>query len=573
MKFLKTPALIAVTSLVLLACSRDDGTAEQVNANPLLSTVPAGTPYVYANFEPTPADVIDAFMLRAAPSLLAVQTVLDDLEIQINTDDPDEMKEGRLLSALINEFKGKLNREGLTSLGLSLDSHFVAYGMGAFPVARVSLSDPDKLRSAIGRIESDSGIPFTARSLNGVEYWKISGNQTQVGIYVAILPDHLAVALLPSAMESDMLPAFLGQVKPAGSPVAQQLAAINKEHGFSGLGSGFVDLQRLASEFLDESSVTATFLAGVGHYKPGELGDVCRSEINGLVAKAPRLLAGTTELTANTLGISYLLELQPDLATQLTGLVADVPVADRGPGKVVTASLGLNLGKLRNFLVEQFTTISTAPFQCQYLQDLNVQANTMLAQLNQPMPPFINNLKGFRMSLDEIDYANFSPEKAKGMFVLEVEKPQMLIGMAQMFIPGLDGLNLEAGADPVALPQELLSIATPEMRVYAAMGSNSIGVSTGDSGQAALAAFMEQEGNSKGVFFSAEFDMAAQMEIQNRMQEQFASASLDDAAEQAKYNELQKNIQDSYKAWLGRSRVEVGFTDKGLRIDSSMTFK
>ena len=573
MKSFRTPALLAVISLALFACNRDDGTSEQVAANPLLSMVPADTPYVYANFEPAPGEVVDAFMLRAAPSLLAAQTLLDDLDIKINTGDPNELKEGRLFAAIVDEVKGKLNREGLESLGLSLESHVVAYGMGTFPVIRVSLSDPDKLRSAIGRIETSSEIPFKVQTLGGTEYWKISGDQPSIGAYIAILPDHLAIGVLPTTKEAEMLPAFLGQAKPQGTQVAQQLAAINKEQGFSSHGSGFVDLQRLAAEFLNESSVTASFLGSTANYKPSEFSDACRSEITSMVAKTPRLVAGTTELTANKVGISYLLEMEPGLAGQLTELVADVPLADRSPDKILTASVGLNLGKLRNFLVDKFTAISAAPYQCEQLQGLNVQANTMLAQLNQPMPPFVNNLKGLRLSLDDFDYADFNPEKAKGMFVLEIEKPQMLIGMAQMFIPGLEGLDLTAGADPVALPQELLSIATPDIQVYAAMGSDSIGVSTGDSGQEALAAFMADKTKSKGVFLSVEYDMAAQLELQNRMQEQFANASGADDPEYASYLELQKSIQESYRAWLGRSRVEAGFTDKGLRIDSTMTFK
>ena len=77
--------------------------------------------------------------------------------------------------------------------------------------------------------------------------------------------------------------------------------------------------------------------------------------------------------------------------------------------------------------------------------------------------------------MDEVDFADFSPEKARGMISLEVEKPQMLIGMAQMFVPGMENLELEPGGDPIEVPQELLSFSAEGISVFAAMSNDSIG--------------------------------------------------------------------------------------------------
>ena len=85
MKYLRIPALLAVTVLTLTACNRDENVPQSGSVNPLLSYVPADTPYLYANIEPTPAGVIDAFILRAGPSLAALRTLFDDLEIEINS--------------------------------------------------------------------------------------------------------------------------------------------------------------------------------------------------------------------------------------------------------------------------------------------------------------------------------------------------------------------------------------------------------------------------------------------------------------------------------------------------------
>ncbi|MFT5140208.1 MAG: hypothetical protein ACI9H8_001107 [Lysobacterales bacterium] len=573
MKFLRIPALVAITALAVTACNRDTGGVSQTSSNPLLSHVPADTPYVFANIEPTPADVIDSFMLRLAPSLLTAQTLLNDFKIEINSDD-DEHQEARLLSAILAEFDGKLNREGLDKLGLSMESHKVIYGMGVFPVVRIALRDPAALRAAIGRVEASSGMDFGGNKLGETEYWKIAGHgKGQGAVYIAILEDHAAFSMFPTAAEAEWLPALLGQSMPAESIASNNaLDRLNKDKGYSNYGSGFLDLQKLADEVLNPGSKTVTLVNSIGHYDPSEFGEVCLAEVKGIIAKAPRMVMGTTELSSNILGLSYQLELESSLAGKLLELVAEVPVADNNPDKLVSASLGIQFGKLRTFAMEQINAVIANPYQCEKLQQLNTQATVLAEQMNVPVMPFINNLKGFRLSLDEVDFEDFNPEKAKGMFSLEVEKPQMLIGMAQMFVPGMDGLELEAGADPVELPQEILSFSSNGMRIFAAMSKDAIGVASGEHGMEELSAFMEADSDNKNVFFSVDYDMSAQLELQRKLQAEYTPASYGHEGND-EIQELISNIQDSYIQWLGRSRTEISFNKDGLQIDSNMTFK
>lgn len=566
MRITRIAAVLAATALLATACKRE---AESTVDNPLLAYVPADTPYLYANLEATPAEVIDAFAIRAQPSLDAAQTLLSDLKIEINADESGEHREARLASAVLSELDGKLNRQGLESLGLSLESYAAVYGMGVFPVFRITLKDANALREAIARIERNSGVPFTTHVLDGQEYWRLSDGGEGPAAYFAIFDDHFAFSLFPVAAEPDWLPAFLGQSMPAESTAAEQLLALNKAKGYTGFGSAILDLQRLAEEFMNPNSRTAALLASLGEAPDLDLDAQCQSEIRGIITKAPRMVMGTTELNANRIGISYQLELEQTLAARLTELVADVPVADRSPDKAFTVALGLNVARLRDFLREEFTAIQESPYQCEKLQNLNLQADAMLAQLNQPMPPFVNNLKGFRASLDEFDPANFDPTTVRGLFSLEMEKPQMVIGMAQMMVPGMEGLVLEPGADPVALPQELLSFSNGELQVYAAMGKDSIGVALGDSSQDALARFMEADDDNKSVFFSVEYDMAAQLELEEHIQQQLGVAG--DGV--AGYDDFARTMQEAYKAWLGRARLEVSFDEDGVRADSTMTFK
>jgi hypothetical protein len=579
MRFTRISALVAATALLLTACNKqDDEQAVQAAAqNPLLAHVPADTPYLLANLEPTPAAVVDAYLARFGPSIELAQTMFDDITIEVNADGTSGNGHAPLLAAILAELDGKLSREGFESLGFSLESNKAFYGMGVFPVARIGLKDADALRAAIGRIESASGMSFPSSVSGDAEYWRLTDDSEQGGIYIAILADHVALGMFPATAEAEFLPAFLGQTMPQDSfGNGGALAQFNREKGFTNYGSGFVDMQKLAAEFLDGNSTTMNHLKGLHDFEGASLDPVCVAEIKSMLALAPRFNLGTTELTANAVAIKYQLELDAALAGQLADLVADVPVADDSADKMIAASLGIRAGRLRELLLEKATAMSEAPFQCSKLAGLNKGASDALTQMNRPMPPFVGNLNGFRLSLDEVDLENPSPENAKGMFALEVEKPQMLVGMAQMFVPGVDELGLEPGSDPVELPQEVLSMTAPGMHVYAAMSKDSIGLAVGADQQAGLAEFMDESGDNEGTFFSVSYDMAAHLEFQRKMRSRFVHAGADEDSDSEEFNDMLQKLEameNSYRDMLGRARLDLRFTPTGLEIESRMTFK
>lgn len=582
MKFLRIPALLAASALLVVSCSKQDETVvEAADTNPLLAYVPADTPYVFANLETTPPEVVEAFIARFEPFFETAQAALDDIQIEVNSKDSSEAESFLALSAaLMNELDGNLNRKGFESLGFSMESYQVVYGNGAFPVFRIGLSDASALRAAVGRVETSSGQQIPEFELNGTSYWRLSHDGDEGGIYIAILADHVAISGFPVPMEASVLPGFLGQAMPETSIAdSGALAELSREKGFSHFGSGYIDFQKLATEFLDPNSRTVSYLQAFTGYDPADIDPVCVAEARTIIAAAPRFVAGTTELTADAIGIRYQIEIQPTLAQALTTLVSEVPVASSDPTRLLATSLGINIGTLREFLLEKATELAASPFQCPKLAELNKQISTFAAQLNQPMPPFIGNLKGFRLVMDEMDMRDFKPQEARGMFSLEVENPQMLVGMASMMVPGFEELGIEPGSDPVQLPEELLRFATPEVDVYVVMTSDAIGLSLGKDQQAGLVDFMEASGDNNGTFFSLEYEMAASLNFQDNMVDSYTDVDNGSDNDYAvvedidRAREMQKDLSQAYKSMVGRTRMELRFTGDGLVIDTRMTFK
>jgi hypothetical protein len=578
MNYLRLTTLSLVTLLVLAACGKSEESTEATAGtatNELLAYVPADTPYLFANLEPVPEDVIDTYLTRLQPVLDSMQAQLSIGQAEMasaegeNEDDPTV----RLAHALLLELDGNLNRSGLESLGFDLRAKKVIYGMGAFPVIRLGLSDSDALRATILRVLNNAGITAPEQDFQGVSYWRISDENTAeapAGFYVSILDDHLALSFFPPLAEADFLPAFLGLEVPADSDAQARLAQLNRTHDYTPHGSGILDLHALADQFTHPDTVTARALAATGAFDPATLSAECVTEIHEIIDNAPRMTMGVTELTPTAVAFQYRLETPGTLASDLMGLVSEIPIADELSDRILEFAFGMRFGPVRDFLREKVSTIVDDPYLCDHLQDLNESAVQTLAQLDEPMPPFVNNFRGVRVSLNEIMMSQDSiPENARGHLAVHVDKPEMFIGMAQMFLPDLSELAITPGDQPVRLPESLVPV--PGIVAFAAMSSDAIGISVGEDEEAGLPEFLNRDAGPEGIFLSAGYDMAAYLDYtQNLGAHQYQGQS-DPHAQAAM--EIRNAANTAFREMAGRSYTTLRFTADGFVLDNRMTFK
>lgn len=586
---LRLLAFGAVLLLTVSACGKTDNdatTSVAENSNSLLAYVPTNSPYLAANLQPIEDEVLDTFLTRAQPALTAVQQEislgLEALEAEATNDveDYDQMA-SKVAHAVLQELDGKLNRQGLESLGFDLQSHKVLYGMGVFPVLRVGLSDADVLRSTIERVLNNAEISATEMESQGTKYWRLAPEGTAdqpAGVYIAILSDHLAISLFPPVAEDEMLPAFLGQTIPTDSDALARLQDLNARHGYTSFGSGILDFNLLFDEFVDPNSVIAQILNNAGGFDATNLAPECVSEVRDIISNTPRFTVGTTELTADAVGFQYRVETKSSLAQELVALVANIPLADPLSTKLMEFSFGMRLGALRDFLRNKMAAIEASPYQCEHLQDLNTSAEEAFASLNQPLPPLINNFRGIRASLSEISVEEDFAQGSKGVAAIHVEKPQMFVGMAQMFVPDLAEMTLEPGSAPVRLPETMIPM--PGVVAFAALSDESIGISLGEGEQDALPAYLAQSAGSDGTFLSTNYNMAAYMEMTGNLGDRIDDMhdNLDPSdPEMHEYQQpfirIGEAVQNVFKEISDRNHLTMQFTADGFVADSRMTFK
>jgi hypothetical protein len=580
---LRLIALILTALLSLSACGKSDE-PDQATAtageNELLSYVPADTPYLMANLEPISEDILDSYLAKFQPVLEAMQAELSQTRTGMESaDNTTGDPAAQLAHALLSELDGKLNRAGMEGMGFDLRAHKVIYGVGAFPVVRLGLSDSAALRATILRVMEKAGVTAPEQTYQDVSYWRVSDDDptdVPAGIYISILEDHLAIGLLPLVAEAELLPAFLGLEKPAETNAGARLAKLNRTHGYTAYGSGILDTHRLIDELVQPASLVGRAMASSENLDHAVLTPDCITEIHGIADNAPYMTLGVQELTTTAIAMQYRVETPESLAGQLMGLVSEIPVANALSERILEFAFGLKFGPVRDFLLEKTTAIVNAPYECEHLNELNANASETLAKLSEPMPPFLNNFRGIRASISEFITGNDStPQSARGLLALHLEQPQMLVGMAQMMLPDLSGLEITAGDPPVRLPENL--VPTPGVAAFAAMSSDAIGVALGEGEDAALPAFLDQEAGPKGIFLSASYDMSAYLEY-SEMVSGHIRATYDEPAEEKDdhhhdSSEVQKAAAKVFREIADRNTTTVSFTPDGLVIENRVTLK
>jgi hypothetical protein len=378
--------------------------------------------------------------------------------------------------------------------------------------------------------------------------------------------------VFPTTAEAELLPAFLGLELPQNGNALAMLEQLNNSNGYTGYGSGILDVKKFADQFLSPDSIASRAMAESGGFDPSTISAECVTEIHSIIAHTPRMTVGVKELSESAVAVQYRLETPSTLSSQLMGLVSRIPAANTATDRILELAFGMRFGPVRDFLREKATAIVNEPYQCELLAELNASAIEALQQIDQPMPPFLNNFRGFRVSLSEMAINAYSvPENARGLLAVHVEQPQMFVGMAQMFLPDLSTLTISPGEPPVQVPENLIPV--PGLITFAAMSDNAIGLSMGQGEELGLTDFLERKAGPEGTFLSASYDMATYLEYSGKLDDYYAGI---DDTEDGGYLELgkvQHAAMQAMKQMADRSDSSMRFTPAGLVIENRMTFK
>lgn len=535
----------------------------KVEAPASFAAIPADTPYVIAAFEPLPREVTDKLGTALAP---LIQELEADIEREIGQATGDSTDD-KLARALWDELKGNLNRAGMEKLGISTEPRFALYGIGVLPAFRIELKDPAALKAAIERVQTKAGVKAPVQKLGEQEYWGIDDDGMSFAI--AIVGNELVAGVVPQTAKDALLPVLFGQKKPEKSLMdGGALTTVAQQHGFKPYLLGLVDVDGIARTILGQGKgINAQVWTALGSPVPA-LSETCQTEILGLVANAPRMVMGYTEITTKHWGAKYVIETKPELAAALKGLTTPVPGVGERQDALFAFGAGVDIQKAIEFAKTKVAAIKAAPYKCEELAGLNEAVGEMEQGLNQPLPPFVTNIKGFNVVVKDGDFSKGQPQAIKGFALVRVDQPEQLLAMAKGMAPPLASLEVPKDGKPVAFPAGIIPPVVDEPHI--AMNDKAIAVSVGQGESAGLTGVLSAKSPADAPLLAISYDMKKFMALMSaQMQQQMAFLPPEMQAEKKKEAELMKSLGNS----LGDVGYAVQLTDKGIVLMQDMYFE
>jgi hypothetical protein len=542
---------LALGALLIVA-----GCGKKAQDDAPIAFVPADTPYVIASLEPVSEKVTENWrrqMQQAWPVMTQIYgPIIDDIGKK------DEAA-SRVLHALLDEVRGLDTPDKWRELGLTMQTRSAIYGIGLLPVLRLELADADAFRATVARVEQKSGAKLATARIGDQDLWTFGSAEVQ-GL-MAIEGKHLVLGLVPGSADEALKRRVLGLDRPQKSLAdTGALSDFNKARGYLPHGSGWVDTRRVLALYGNDPGLAAFAHAG-GKDLPA-LDATCRSELDALATKAPRLALGYTALDGSRMTLHMRLDLEPTLAKTLAALPAALPAAT-AKDALLDFAFAMPVLRGRDFLVAQADAVAKAPFSCSLLQSLNDSFAEMKTKLDQVIPPPFADLVGARATIDHFQWPDgVDKPDIRGVLLIGSNNPTFLVNLAQISTPALAQLKLEPNAQPVAIPAGALPGAPADLEFNAALSAHAFGVSVGKDEAAGLGSAVAAAPGAPGTLL--EMSMSGAMyKVLGDSLGRFSDKIPDQQRSQI---EGSRQLYALYAQWIKRVDMRTSLTADGIDL-------
>ena len=457
---------LSLSSVGLVACSGADKkgdklVTQQVVIPEQFKLIPADSPYIMADMQPFPYDKVGVnFFTAYAPFLTQLrQQMQRDYQ-----DVPPEMlnAETRAMMAVLDELEGNFSLEGLKKLGVDLRAPMSLYGLGLWPVLRVSLSDGKAFEAMLARVEAKAGQALPRVKAHGVEFRQLS--DADVALPIIIQDNALIVGLTSTQYYDTYMSLALGKTKPAKSLYEDnRLLAMQRELGVKPYISGLLNLESLVAGLLGlgaADSALAKSLVGLPDLPP-DLPAECKAELAALTKHSPRLLFGYRDINDKELKATFVADSGTDLPARLAETRGVIPGlgTDLHQNAMGWFGVGVNLKNMASFLTRQAELQRATPFQCAELQDMDRIAD-QVAQAASGLPVYVQAIQGVSVIVKDLDLdlQNRQINTMDVALMVKTTDPQGLFQIikATAPLPELQAVSLSPDGKPV--PMDLPSM-------------------------------------------------------------------------------------------------------------------
>jgi hypothetical protein len=595
--------LIATSVAFLAACSEDKTEQQAVevvsptNQQQILTFIPADTPMLFTSGL-TPDQYPDRYLevmesqMEGAVKYLdivmeqafkefeneATEEVLDENGEVVAVEETGEAKMKLKVSEFVDRW---FMQDNFAKVGMKVgETQLAGYMVDLFPVLRFKLSDGHQVPAMLDDLEQQFELQFTQSEIDGSQVRELIAKE--LTFIISIQDEFLVISVAPTVIKDQMIAQLIGSTKPASSLADDPslMQQVKQKHGYVLNDMLVLNLQQIADYFINPAKHNSA-LVNFMQIEDNMLSPVCKTEITAIIAKAPRLVAGSKQLTNDTINGSFVWEIDGALAADLATLAGRIPPGN--PDAAMSMGMSFDLLNAKNLAVKYVDQIVNQPYACEHLAALNQQATELQAKLSQPIPPFVGNFKGFSFSLDELKLnmeaaqaENPNPkdmiESLKTQVFLAVDETQALLGMAQMMVPQLQGMEIKTDGSLITLADKVPMISGKDIPIdianlYAAISEDTIGLSMGHEGGGSLSEKVNQPGTAALMTFSASADG-----YKSLMEQIFSMAEMPNMPEEIKKEmNMQKELALGMLYWKTQN-MRMGFTEQGFSTDVDITY-
>lgn len=494
-------SVVAAATLLALSCGggapQPAALSSRWAAPPILSHVPADSPYLFALLEPISDALRQRMMQGFYDQMARSYQALDALRAGDRTKLEPWL---RAVLAATDELRGKPPAAWFEHFGVDPRGRFAIYGLSMWPVMRIEIASPPRLRAVIERVLAAADLRPQQRTLDGHPYWLMGDGN--VSVVAAVLDREAVAALVPTPVLDAALPLVLGTRAPDHSLAATTTVPdLLARHRLLGLVLAYVDARNIAAIVAgpQPGPLDIPIRAATGPVSPA-----CRADLDRLAAIVPRLVLGYHRFDDAGFDASTVVELPAATVGALHKLRAAVPeVIPRPPGRpLFTLGAAIDPGELIAWLQATTRQLQDRPFRCPWFTGINEAGARLAAKLATPLPPTWRGLRGFAMTIDD---ASILPPDVTGHVLVAGERVADLVTSLVGAVPALAGIPLARDGKPIALPIQQLHL--PTRSAHLALTTDRLVIAAGDGSDRRATAHLGSPAPGHSPLFTMSFDI------------------------------------------------------------------
>jgi len=587
-------SLFAVV-LLLVACGKDEPDGA-VSGDDLYARVPADTAYFISNTENLDPELQTLIWQQMVTPIKETLQNLSGESVYLDEMDEEEASHVMRLQEKLLAFLDDVDspEQWSEKTGLANSGQGMVYALELFPVIKQPVVDQARLEALILDAVDELQLTADVVDVDGQPVNAVHGDSEAfpISLYWRSSSNMLTTTLLPDATAAALLPMVFGEQYPTLPLSAATLTQMNEKYGFSNIGSGFFKPSAMFQVLTNDNSQTRAMLAAAAENDDDDVKDMlaflqdaaCVTEMNDLLNRVPQISLGLTEFSKQAYSTRVVTALDQRTQELVQAMLGDAPIGN-DPGGLFNMAMNVSVGKSIKAMRSLAEAALADPFKCDGLQDLNATAQELLDAANSPIPPFIGNMTGFAMQIADIGSVNFSDDnfdlasmldKLDSSFALYTDNAEMLLGMGQMFLPQLNGVDLQPGAEPQ--PIDVPDMGMLNQPVYAALTEKAIGISYGANSTAGLSDLLQGSKVMPDALLTAGIDAKRYNQLVNdTLQQALAMESIDETDDPEAYRDLQRTREMmennlKYSDNLRQNFTTLRITADGLVMDTRQEY-